>query len=684
MPEKVGLMSDESPGVPRLGIPAYHWWNECLHGVARAGTATVFPQAIGLAATFNPPLIREVAEAIAVEARAKHHESVRRGRHGFYEGLTFWSPNINIFRDPRWGRGHETYGECPWLTAEFGVAFVRGLQGDHPYFLKAAACAKHFAVHSGPEGERHGFDAAVSPRDLHETYLPAFRRLVVEARVEAVMGAYNRVNGEPACAHPELMRILREDWGFEGHFVSDCGGIRDFHENHRITGSAAESAALAVRRGCDLNCGCTYPHLIEAIRDGLLEEHDIDRCVRRLMTTLHKLGMFDSAEDVPLADTPHTANDTPAHHALSRRAATESIVLLKNNGVLPLASVKIDRLAVIGPHADATAALLANYHGTPSRIVSPLQGLREAFEPHAAVEYSPGCNYVATQARSVVDVHAAEVAAIAERADVAILVLGLHAGLEGEQGDANNADASGDRRDIRLPAPQLETLEHVLDTGTPTIVVLIHGGPITLGGLEPRCAAIVDAFYPGPFAGPAIADVLTGRYNPAGRLPVTYPDSVEHLPAFEDYAMAGRTYRFADPQRPPLYPFGFGLSYSTFDHEIASVTSTAEAVEVTARVTNRGPVDGDEVVQLYVRDPDDPHLHHELRGVQRIHLRNQETRSVRFVVPRNQLDRFDDGGNRHPSNATLLVWVGGNQPSPLRDAPDRGRWAELVVDRPSG
>ncbi|MEM8737199.1 MAG: glycoside hydrolase family 3 C-terminal domain-containing protein [Planctomycetota bacterium] len=672
--EKAGLMLDESSAVPRLGIPAYQWWNECLHGVARAGTATVFPQAIGLAATFNPPLVEDIANTIAVEARAKHHESLRRGERGMYEGLTFWAPNINIYRDARWGRGHETYGECPWLTAEFGIAFVRGLQGDHPHFLKAAACAKHFAVHSGPEGSRHSFDSVVGTRDLHETYLPAFRRLVEEARVEAVMGAYNRVNGEPACAHKELMRLLREEWGFEGHFVSDCGGVRDFHENHKVTETPAESAALAVQMGCDLNCGCTYPHILEAVRSGILDQQDVDRSVRRLLMTRHKLGMFDPPEAVPLADTPHTANNQPAQHALSRRAATESITLLKNDGVLPLTPSKISRLAVMGPNANATKELLANYRGTPSRIISPLDGLRAVFEPGTTVEYSPACEYASPTARSVVGVHHAETTAIAERADIVVMVLGLNGEFEGEQGDANNADASGDRSDIRLPSTQLDVLERVLDTGTPTVVVLIHGGPVTLGGLESRCAAIVDAFYPGPYGGLAIADVMIGRHNPAGRLPITYPESVEHLPDFENYSMAGRTYRFADPDHPPLYTFGHGLSYSKFDHEIESTTTTNDSLIVSSRVTNEGPMDGDEVVQLYIRHPDGTLPHHELRGVRRIHLRDQESQTVRFEVPQEQLARFDDAGNLHSFEGLCLVWVGGRQPSPVREAPDENKW----------
>ncbi len=669
--EKVSQTLHEAAGIPRLGIAPYNWWNECLHGVARAGTATVFPQAIGLASTFNPGLIHRVAQVISDEARAKHHESLRRGEHGYYEGLTFWSPNINIFRDPRWGRGHETYGECPWLTGQMGVAFVRGLQGDDERYLKVAACAKHFAVHSGPEDLRHEFNATCSPRDLHETYLPAFKRLVEEAGVESVMGAYNCVNGEPACAHTQLMRLLRDEWGFDGYFTSDCWAIRDFHLYHKVTTTAPESAALAIRMGCDLNCGCTYIHLLDAIGQGLVSEQELDVCVGRLLRTRFRLGMFDPEQRVPYASIPFEVNDRPEHHALSRRTATESIVLLKNDGILPLKPGSIESLAVMGPNADATNVLLANYAGTPSRLITPLQGIRDAFEPDTRVYFSRACTHIGKDLEgTMVNAHAAETTAYADRADVVIMVLGLHTGLEGEQGDPSNVEASGDRYDIKLPDIQLRALERVLDTGTPTVVVLIHGGPVTLGGLEERCAAIVDAFYPGPYAGPAIADVLTGRYNPAGRLPMTYHRSVEDLPPFEDYTMAGRTYRFVNPDRPPLYPFGYGLSYTRFTYndlhaEVSHRPGKQPAIIARATVTNVGDVDGDEVTQLYIRaEQAQGGPVHELRGIQRTHLHAGESVTLEFTVPLSDIDQFDDQGQRLPATGKHTIWIGGSQPDP--------------------
>ncbi|MEM6459228.1 MAG: glycoside hydrolase family 3 C-terminal domain-containing protein [Planctomycetota bacterium] len=666
--EKAAQTLHEAPAIARLGVPAYNWWNEALHGVARAGVATVFPQAIGLAAMFDPARLRRVAEVIAVEGRAKHHESARRGERGYYQGLTFWSPNVNIYRDPRWGRGHETYGECPWLTGELGVAFVEGLQGDDEAYLHTAACAKHYAVHSGPEGLRHEFDAEVNEQDLHETYLPAFRRLVVDAGVESVMGAYNRVNGEPACAHPGLMRLLREEWGFEGHFLSDCWAIRDFHEKHRVTATAPESAALAVRMGCDLNCGCTYVHLLDAAGQGLVSEAEIDACVRRLMRTRLRLGAFDPPERVPYAATPYDRNDCAEHAAVSLDATRASLVLLRNDGTLPLEPGETKRLAVIGPNAAATKELLANYHGTPSRTVTVLDGLRSAFGPAGAeVRYTAGCTHDGEDVVScVVNAHPAETIALAEWAEAAVVVLGLHAGMEGEQGDAGNADASGDRRDVALPEIQLRTLRRVLDTGTPTVVVLVHGGPVTLGGLEHRCAAIVDAFYPGPHAGTAVAEVLTGALNPAGRLPMTYPRGVEDLPAFEDYAMARRTYRFAEGAAEPLYPFGFGLGYSRFAYDgLSAEWNDGGGLRVSATVRNVGDRFGEEVAQLYVQLPttDGRNPGPQLRGVKRLSLEPGASQSMTFEVPASELRRYTATGWSQ-LNGPYRVFVGGSQPDP--------------------
>src|SRR5690606_12985482 len=461
--EKAAQMLHEAPGIPRLGVPPYNWWNECLHGVARAGIATVFPQAIGLAAMWNPTRLFEIATAIADEARAKHHEFVRQGDHGMYKGLTFWSPNINIFRDPRWGRGHETYGECPYLTAKLGVAFCKALQGDDPKYLKLIATAKHYAVHSGPEALRHSFDAVVSPKDLRETYLPAFHACVVEAGVHSVMPAYNRTNGEPCCASPTLLqKILREEWGFDGYVVSDCWAVRDFHENHKVTQTPEESAAVAVKTGCDLNCGCTYEHIPSALAQGLLSEADLDACVKRLFRARFLLGMFDPPERVPYASIPYEVNDCEKHRELARIAARESIVLLKNNGVLPLKR-DLKSIAVIGPNAYDPHVLVANYFGIPSRAVTPLDGIRNAVSAATKVWYTDGCKLLGTATDGLNRAgNLSEARSMAQRADVVVLCLGLNAEIEGEQGDASNSEAAGDKVDLSLTGLQQRLLEEIV------------------------------------------------------------------------------------------------------------------------------------------------------------------------------------------------------------------------------
>ncbi len=671
--EKVSQMVFNSAAIGRLGIPEYNWWNECLHGVARAGVATVFPQAIGLAATFDQELLYRVGTVIAEEARAKHHEFVRHEDRGIYKGLTFWSPNINIFRDPRWGRGQETYGEDPYLTGRLAVAFIRGLQGDHPRYLKVAACVKHFAVHSGPEPLRHQFDAVVSPKDLRETYLPAFRDAVMEAKVEAVMGAYNRVNGEPACASPTLLtKILREDWGFEGHVVSDCGAIRDFHRHHKITATPEESAALAVNNGCDLNCGEVFWHLVKAVEDGLINEETIDQSLARLLKTRMKLGMFDPPEMVPYTSIPYERNDCEEHRVLALEAARKSIVLLKNqDALLPLNKDELRTIAVIGPNADHQPSLLGNYHGLPSRAVTPLAGIRAAVGDKVKVLYAEGCKLNETQKRHYGEYPTsgfAEAMAAAERADVVILCLGLSPELEGEEGAAANSDAGGDRSTLNLPGVQEELCQALLATGKPVVLVLLNGSPLTINQAQEKVPAILEVWYPGEEGGTALAEVLFGDYNPAGRLPVTFVQSVDQLPPFTDYRMAGRTYRYMTAE--PLYPFGYGLSYTEFAYRNLRLTpwkvDTAdwEDLTVAVEVENRGARAGEEVVQVYVKavEASVPGPRWALKGFRRIRLEAGATAEVKFTLDRRALAIFDQEGKCWLGPGKFIIYVGGQQP----------------------
>jgi beta-glucosidase len=670
LPEKIAQMLHEAPAIPRLGIPAYNWWNECLHGVARAGVATVFPQAISLAATWNAPLLESIARVIAAEGRAKHHEYARRGDHDIYKGLTFWSPNINIFRDPRWGRGHETYGECPHLTGRMGVAFCKGLQGDDPRYLQAVATPKHYAVHSGPEGLRHSFDAVVSPKDLRETYLPAFHACVTEGRAESVMAAYNRTNGEPCSGSETLLRrILREEWGFSGYVVSDCWAVKDFHENHKVTPTPQASAARAVKAGCDLECGCTYESLPAAVAEGLVSEADIDVCVGRLFRARLRLGMFDPPKRVPYAAVPYEVNDSPPHRELARTAAREALVLLKNSGgLLPLRK-DLAAIAVIGPNAYDPGVLVANYAGTPSRAVTPLEGIRAAVSPGTRVLYAEGCKRQGTKATGLGRAaNFSEAESAAARADAVVLCLGLSAEIEGEQGDASNSDASGDKVDLSLTGLQQRLLETIVAVGKPTVLVVMSGSALDLAWADEHAGAIIQAFYPGQEGGTALAEVLFGDYSPAGRLPVTFARSVRDLPAFTDYAMKGRTYRYLE--KPPLYPFGHGLTYTRFAYRDAAVAparaGVGEAVEVSAIVENVGGRAGDEVVQLYLRDLEASCRvpHHELRGFLRITLAPGESRRVAFTLGPRDLSLIDEQGRRLVEPGRFRITIGGSQPDP--------------------
>lgn len=796
--EKVAQLKNSTPAIPRLNVPAYDWWNEALHGVARAGSATVFPQAIGLAATFDPKLMHEVATVISDEARAKHHEFARRGQRGRYQGLNFWSPNINIFRDPRWGRGQETYGEDPWLTARMGVAFVKGLQGDDPKYIKVDATAKHYAVHSGPEETRHFVDVRPSERDLYETYLPAFRALVQEGRVNSIMGAYNRVNGESASASPRLLQqILRDDWKFGGYVVSDCDSVDDIFTQHKIVPTAEQASALALKSGLDLNCGETYSALANAVRQGLVTEAEIDVSVRRMMLSRMRLGEFDPPSSVRWARIPYTVNQSPEHDRLARKAAQSSLVLLKNDRLLPL-SRDIGSIAVIGPTADEIMSLLGNYYGTPAAPVTVLEGIRAAVGPKTKVLYSRGTDLVdgreepraappidpqylrppgnaggqglkgeyfgskecsgeplftrtdlrvafrwdrggptddlvaqgqlpanravpsddfcvrwtgqllppvtgryeitvgandgfrlyldgksvlenwelnpRMQSRSVsVDLEAGkahdlrleyledirdaevrlawrlpgakppfeEALDAAKAADVVVFVGGLTGDVEGEEMKVNYPGfAGGDRTDLRLPATQEKLLQAVQATGKPVVLVLTTGSAIAVDWANEHTRAILVAWYPGQQGGTAVADVLFGNTNPSGRLPVTFYKASEKLPAFDDYNMKGRTYRYFEGE--PLFPFGHGLSYTTFEYSNLRVdrsrANAGDTVNVSVNVKNTGTRAGDEIVQLYVSpvEPRLPRAIKDLRGIERVTLKPGETRRVSFSVQPNR------------------------------------------------
>jgi len=796
--EKVSQMMNAAPAIERLGIPAYDWWNEALHGVARAGYATVFPQAIGLAATWDTKLMHDVADVISTEARAKHHEFIRNNQHARYQGLTFWSPNINIFRDPRWGRGQETYGEDPYLTARMGVEFVRGLQGNDPRYFKVIATPKHYAVHSGPEPERHAFDAIASERDLRETYLPAFRATIIEGKAYSVMCAYNRTNGEPCCANKKLMTdILRGEWKFNGYVVSDCGAIYDIWKFHKVVPTEMEASVLGVKGGTDLTCGTEYPTLVQAVKQGLISESEIDTAVKRLMTARFRLGMFDPPEMVPYARIPFSQNDTPEHRQLARKTARESIVLLKNaNHTLPLKK-DLKSIAVIGPNADVPEVLWGNYNGYPSVITTPLAGIKNAVSANTKVVYAPGSTLagepvapvpasalttngtepglkaeyfnnrelrgpaatVRTDARIdfnwgrykptpelsennfsvrwtgklkapesgnytlgftaddgarlyidgklLIDAWAGnpkrtvtteitleagrsydlrmdyfqtnreavaklvwsypklaermieEAVQATRQSDASVLVLGISAGLEGEEMPvAVEGFRGGDRTDISLPKSQDALLKAVVATGKPVVVVLLSGSALAVNWANENAPAILTAWYPGGEGGTAIADVLFGDYNPAGRLPVTFYKSVDQLPPFTDYSMAGRTYRYFKGE--PLYPFGYGLSYTQFVYSNLR-SNVGDSVKVSVDVRNTGEREGDEVVQLYLTDvaASAPVPIRTLVGFDRISLRPREKRTVTFTITPRQMSLIDNRGKRVIEPGEFMISAGG-------------------------
>ncbi|HTX66112.1 MAG TPA: glycoside hydrolase family 3 N-terminal domain-containing protein [Opitutaceae bacterium] len=643
--EKIGQLMHDSPAVERLGVPAYNWWNEACHGIGRNGRATVFPQVIGLGATWNRALVQEVATVISTEARAKHHADAAAGRRGQYQGLTFWTPNINIFRDPRWGRGQETFGEDPFLTGELGVAMVRGLQGDHPRLLKTAACAKHFAVHSGPEAERHGFNAQPTRKDLAETYLPAFEKLV-GAGVEAVMGAYNRVYGEPCCGSRFLLvDTLRKNWKFAGHVVSDCAALADFHEHHHVTADGPESAALALRMGCDLNCGCTYNALYDAIQRRLISEAEIDTALRRLLATRFRLGLFDPPERVPWAATPPAVIDCAEHRALARRAAAESVVLLKNaGGLLPLRRDPTS-LLVVGPHAASGDVLLGNYYGVSPRLVTLLEGIVGGVAEGTRLEYRAGCPLNQPPTPGVDYTFPT-----AKSAEVVIAVLGLDHTLEGEEGDAVASTSGGDRAAIELPACQRAFLLELRKHARKLVLVLTGGSALAIPEEHECCDAVLQVWYPGCEGGHGVADVLFGEVSPSGRLPLTVPRRTADLPPMADYHLRGRTYRFAEIE--PLYPFGFGLSYAQFAYGplVLGAGTLASGQELTARttLTNASDRAAQETAQCYLVPPrtwpDAPRA--TLIGFQKVSVPAHGRIDVEFRLPADLFRQVNEAGER--------------------------------------
>lgn len=662
--EKASQLKFDAEAIPRLNIPAYNWWNEALHGVARAGTATVFPQAIGLAAAFDTDMMEKIGDAIAVEGRAKYNENQKHGDRDIYKGLTFWAPNVNIFRDPRWGRGHETYGEDPYLTSRLAVRFIKGMQGNGE-FLKTAACAKHFAVHSGPEEKRHYFNAVASRKDMEETYLPAFEACVKEANVEAVMGAYNRTNGEPCCASEELMKhYLRGKWGFQGHYVSDCWAIRDFHENHKVTSRPEESVKKALEAGCDLNCGCTYEKILNAYKEGLIEEKYItDSCVR-LFTTRFLLGMFEHTE---LDEIPYTEVESKEHINLAVQAAAESIVLLKNNGILPLDKKKVHTIGVIGPNADSRKALIGNYHGTSSEYITVLDGIRREAGEDVRILYSEGCHLwkdtVEHLAAPEQPDRLAEALTVAEYSDVVLLVVGLDETLEGEEGDTGNSDASGDKRDLSFPLPQKKLMDAVLECEKPVIVLNMTGSAMDLRKADEKSAAVLQVWYPGARGGKAVADVLFGKISPSGKLPVTFYKDTADLPDFEDYSMKDRTYRFYTGE--VLYPFGYGLTYGDCKTEKVSVRmEKEEEVIFTAEITNYKNTPTDDVFQVYVKDMDTPFavLNPSLAAFKRVHLEAGETKVVELQIRNQAFTSVNEEGERKQFGKRFQLYGGFSQP----------------------
>ncbi len=663
--EAASQLRFDAPAIERLGIPEYNWWNEGLHGVARAGTATSFPQSIALGATFDEELMGKIGETVSTEGRAKYNEISAMGDRDIYKGLTFWSPNINVFRDPRWGRGQETYGEDPYLISRLAIPFIKGLQGDGEY-MKAAACAKHFAVHSGPEAKRHEFDAKATPKDMRETYFPAFEACIKEADVEAVMGAYNRTNGEPCCGHSYIKDIIRDEWGFKGHFVSDCWAIRDFHEHHKVTKNSEESAALALNKGCDLNCGCTYVHLMKAYNKGLVTEDAIRGAAVRLFTTRFLLGMFDKTEYDNLN---YLDVETKESIALAKRASDEAVVMLKNDGILPVNKDKVKVISVIGPNADARRPLMGNYYGTSSEYITALEGIRKAAGDDVRILYSEGCDLSLTKPDPLSRDYntIAEAEAVMRRSDLVILCIGLNETLEGEEGDQGNQYASGDKKDLSFPRPQLRLIEAVIKTGKPFVTVVMTGSAMDLTRLSETSSAILQAWYPGARGGLSIGDIIFGNVNPSGKLPVTVYRSTEDLPDFEDYSMKNRTYKYIE--KAPLYPFGFGLTYGRLEISGASASDTSASarengLDITVSVKNNGKLKTGEVVQLYAKALEDKNevRNFKLVGFKRICLEAGASEDVVISITSDALKVVKEDGSKVVPEGKIAIYAGFGQP----------------------
>lgn len=702
---KIEQMVFRAPAIPELNIKAYTWWNEALHGVARAGTATVFPQAIGLAATFDEELMEEVADAIATEARAKFNVQQQYEDTDAYKGLTFWAPNVNIFRDPRWGRGHETYGEDPYLTSRLGVRFIQGLQGHDENYLKTAACAKHFAVHSGPENMRHYFDAQVNKKDLRETYLPAFQACVQEAKVEAVMGAYNRTNGEPCCGSKTLLTdILRDEWGFDGHVVSDCWAIQDFHQNHKVTDSPAESAAMAVNNGCDLNCGEMFLYLLNAVKEGKITEEKIDQAVIRLFTTRMRLGLLEdwtapvkdgeAAPAMPFSDISYLEVDSPRMRELNKEVSAQGLVLLRNEAhTLPLNLKEIKTIGVVGPNANNRRALVGNYEGTSSRYVTVLEGIQDYVGEKARVLYSEACHLYREKCGDVSGENdrISELKAVIAASDVIVACLGLDSGLEGEEGDIGNAYASGDKQSLRLPGKQTDVLRILAECEKPVVLLLLSGSALALDDLENQFPAIMQCFYPGAEGGHAIAETLFGEHSPQGKLPVTFYRSTEELPEFTDYAMKNRTYRYMKTE--PLYPFGYGLGYAKMDlafadgqtgadtdvrHQSISKEELADkGLTVFCELKNASEWRLGEALQVYVHaeelTEDEPEIREglivqedipnaQLKWMKKVHLEQGESKKVRIQLDAKAFELCDTEGQFRLLSGKYTVSIGFCQP----------------------
>ncbi len=682
--EMASQLRYDAPAIERLGIPEYNWWNEGLHGLARSGTATVFPQSIGLGATFDTELMEEIGNCIAVEARARYNESSKHGDRDIYKGLTIWSPNVNLFRDPRWGRGQETYGEDPVHISKMAVPFIKGIQGKSKTML-AAACAKHFAVHSGPEAMRHSFDAKVSKKEMYETYLPAFEACVKEGEVEAVMGAYNRTNGEPCCGHMYLMKeVLRDTWGFQGHYVSDCWAIRDFHENHMVTKTPERSVKLALEAGCDVNCGCTYQKIISAKKKGLIDDNLVKTACIRLFTTRFMLGMFEENEWDGLG---FKDIDTKEHRALADRAALESVVLLKNDNILPLDKSKYKSIAVIGPNADSRAALIGNYHGTPSRHVTVLEGIIDEAGEDISVHYAKGAHLFKDREENLAKANdrVTEAVIAAENTDLTILCLGLDETLEGEEGDTGNSYASGDKTTLDFPESQKTLFEAVVATGKPVILLVMTGSAMDLRYANEHCNAVLQTWYPGGMGGKSIAQILFGKESPSGKLPVTIYNQLEDLPDFTDYSMKGRTYRFIEDDEKVLFPFGFGLNYSkSVVKEVKLVKDFAdsETAEVQVTIANEGERDLKDVLQLYVKTTDselevpNPHL----ADFMRVELKKGESQTVTFKVNKSTFTVVNEEGERVYDGHKGQIFVGFAGPDSRSEALTGQKSHEIAVE----